>query len=50
MTGFEDFNREAFNTARGYLQAAGFSVIIPGDDETYTTEERAVWTARCGTP
>ena len=43
MTGFEDFNRASFNEARGYLQAAGFSVIIPGDDEEYTTEERAVW-------
>ncbi len=43
MTGFPDFNRPAFNEARDYLQAKGFSVIIPGDDETYSISERLVW-------
>ena len=43
MTGFAEFNRPAFNRARDHLQAAGFSVIIPGDDEEYTIRERLAW-------
>ena len=43
MTGYEDFNRPSFNTARDYLQDNGFSVIIPGDDEEYSIAERLAW-------
>ncbi len=43
MTGFAEFNRPAFNRARDHLQAEGFSVIIPGDDEEYTIRERLAW-------
>ena len=43
MTGIEEFNRPAFERARRVLQDRGFSVIIPGDDETYTDVEKAAW-------
>jgi hypothetical protein len=43
MTGYEEFNRPAFNEAREHLQNIGFSVIVPGDDEEYTIRERLAW-------
>ena len=43
MTGYEAFNRPAFDQARTHLQDLGFSVIVPGDDEEYTIRERLAW-------
>ncbi len=43
MTGYDEFNRPAFNKAREHLQEMGFSVIVPGDDEEYTIRERLAW-------
>jgi hypothetical protein len=43
MTGYDQFNRPAFNAAREHLQAQGFSVIVPGDDEEHTIRERLAW-------
>ena len=39
MTGYQDFNVYAFDEARDHIMAAGYSVIVPGDDETYEPVE-----------
>ena len=39
MTGYPDFNVYAFDEARDHIMAAGYSVIVPGDDETYEPVE-----------
>ena len=45
MTGYDEFNVEAFQHARDYIeQVHGQIAVIPGDGETYTDEEMATWT------
>lgn len=35
MTGYENFNREAFDDAATVLREQGYTVIVPGDGEEY---------------
>ena len=35
MTGYENFNREAFDEAAAVLREQGYTVIVPGDGEEY---------------
>lgn len=35
MTGYQNFNREAFDEAAAVLREQGYTVIVPGDGEEY---------------
>lgn len=41
MTGYEEFNRPAFDQAAGILRKQGFEVIVPGENESYDPIELA---------
>lgn len=41
MSGYENFNRPAFDEAAANLRKAGFTVFVPGEHEEYDEAERA---------
>lgn len=41
MTGIDDFNRPAFDEAAATLRELGFTVIVPGENESYDEIEKA---------
>jgi hypothetical protein len=43
MTGVEDFNRPQFQEAAAGLRKQGYTVIVPGEEETYDAAEAAAW-------
>ena len=45
MTGYENFNRGAFELARGFLMRQGFSTLVPGDGEEFDEIEQHAWRA-----